>query len=87
MKPCVGQTLASTVDAAPMVDPRGPEAGTAGITNPGQMGGSQFGKRYADRELGVELQYTRSGLGTPAVSGARRSSERQVAAGFGVSAG
>lgn len=89
MKPRVGQTLASTVDAttvivvrwpgdddlditcggAPMVDPRGPEAGTTGTADPAQQSGSQLGKRYADEELGVELLCTKAGQGTLAVNG------------------
>jgi hypothetical protein len=88
MKPRVGQTLVSTVDAttvvvvrwpekdlevtcggAAMADPRGPQAGASGTADPGQQGGSQLGKRYADEELGVELLCTKPGQGTLAVNG------------------
>ena len=88
MKPRIGTTLASTVDAttvivirweaedldvtcagAPMVDARGPEAGTAGQADPTQQDGTQLGKRYADEALGVELLCTKPGQGTLAVGG------------------
>jgi hypothetical protein len=61
--------LELTCGGAPMVDRKGPDAGTAAIVDPEQMGGSQLGKRYADGELGVELLCTRSGPGTLAVDG------------------
>jgi hypothetical protein len=89
MKPRIGTTLASTVDAttvivirwgaddlevtcggAPMVDARGPAAGTTNQADPAQQEGTQLGKRYADDQLGVELLCTKPGLGTLAVGGA-----------------
>jgi hypothetical protein len=88
MKPRIGTTLASTVDAttvivirwgsedldvtcggAPMVDAKGPDAGTAGTADPAQQDGTQLGKRYADEALGVELLCTKAGQGTLAVAG------------------
>ncbi|WP_163506520.1 hypothetical protein [Fodinicola acaciae] len=61
--------LAITCGGAPMVDPRGPEAGIAGRADPAQQGGALLGKRYADNELGLELLCTKPGQGTLAVNG------------------
>jgi hypothetical protein len=88
MKPRIGTTLASTVDAttvvvvrwtaddlditcggAPMVDAKGPDAGTKGEPDASQQDGTQLGKRYADEDLGVELLVTKAGQGTLAVAG------------------
>lgn len=54
---------------APMVDPRGPEAGASGTADPALMGGTRLGKRYADDEFGVELLCAKEGQGTLAVNG------------------
>lgn len=59
-----------TCGGAPMVDARGPEAGTTNAAEPGQQAGTQMGKRYADEEHGVELLCTKAGTGTLAVGGA-----------------
>ncbi|TQM11302.1 hypothetical protein [Pseudonocardia kunmingensis] len=64
-----GDDLEITCGGARMVDPRGPEAGTTGVADPGQLGGSRLGKRYADDELGVEFLCTKAGEGTLAVNG------------------
>jgi hypothetical protein len=85
MKPRVGQTLASTVDATTVIVIRAPEndleitcggaamvdprGQEAGAADPTQMDGSQLGKRYADDEFGVELLCTKAGEGTLAVNG------------------
>jgi hypothetical protein len=61
--------LEITCGGAEMVDPREPEAGLPGIVDPGQMGGSQLGKRYAEGDLGVELLCVKGGQGTLAVNG------------------
>ncbi|MFQ6396246.1 hypothetical protein ACLMAJ_22580 [Nocardia sp. KC 131] len=61
--------LEITCGGAAMVDPKGPEAGFVGSADPGQMAGSQLGKRYADDELGVELLCTKAGQGTLALNG------------------
>lgn len=63
------EDLEISCGGAPMVDPKGPEAGTTGTADPAQMDGSQLGKRYADDELGVELLCTKAGQGTLAVNG------------------
>jgi hypothetical protein len=88
VKPSIGQTLASTVDAttvvvvrwpdadldvtcggAPMVDPKGPDAGTAHELDATRAAGTQLGKRYVADDLGVELLCTKAGSGTLAVNG------------------
>jgi hypothetical protein len=58
-----------TCGGAPMVDARGPEAGTANPADPAQQDGTRTGKRYADEELGIELLCTKAGSGTLAVGG------------------
>jgi len=58
-----------TCGGAPMVDPKGPEAGTSGSADPGQQAGTLLGKRYAAPDLGVELLCTKPGAGTLAVAG------------------
>jgi hypothetical protein len=58
-----------TCGGAPMVDARGPEAGTTNEPDPAQQEGTRMGKRYADDALGVELLCTKAGTGTLAVGG------------------
>jgi hypothetical protein len=64
------EDLDVTCGGAPMVDARGPEAGTTNEADPAQQEGTQLGKRYADEALGVELLVTKPGQGTLAVGGA-----------------
>jgi hypothetical protein len=59
-----------TCGGAPMVDARGPEAGTTREPDPAQQDGTQLGKRYADEERGVELLCSKPGRGTLAIDGA-----------------
>jgi len=54
---------------APMVDARGPEAGTANPPDATKQAGTQMGKRYADESLGIELLCTKPGGGTLTVGG------------------
>lgn len=61
--------LEVTCGGAPMVDARGPEAGTRCEADPAQQDGTQLGKRYADADLGVELLCTKAGSGTLTVDG------------------
>jgi hypothetical protein len=63
------EDLDVTCGGAPMVDAKGPEAGTANPTDPAQQAGTQMGKRYADEEHGVELLCSKAGTGTLAVGG------------------
>jgi hypothetical protein len=58
-----------TCGGAAMVDPKGPDAGSAGTLDPAQTTGTQLGKRYVAEELGVELLCTKAGDGTLAVAG------------------
>jgi hypothetical protein len=62
--------LEVTCGGAPMVDAKGPEAGSSSEADPTQQGGTRMGKRYADADLGVELLCTRAGTGTLAAGGA-----------------
>ncbi|GAA2866955.1 hypothetical protein GCM10010472_25320 [Pseudonocardia halophobica] len=59
-----------TCGGAPMVDAKGPEAGTTHPADPDQQAGTQMGKRYADPDLGIELLCTKAGAGTLAAGGA-----------------
>lgn len=47
----------------------GPAATATGTADPGLMGGSLLGKRYADEDLGLELLCTKQGEGTLAANG------------------
>jgi hypothetical protein len=58
-----------TCGGAPMVDPKGPGAGTTSALDPAQSAGTQLGKRYVAEDLGVELLCTKAGSGTLAVNG------------------
>ncbi|WP_181784395.1 hypothetical protein [Pseudonocardia pini] len=58
-----------TCGGAPMVDAKGPAAGTVNVADPAQQDGTQMGKRYADDAHGLELLCTKAGSGTLAVAG------------------
>ncbi|WP_181782294.1 hypothetical protein [Pseudonocardia pini] len=58
-----------TCGGAPMVDAKGPDAGTAGVPDPEQQAGTRLGKRYTDAALGIELLCTKAGQGTLAIGG------------------
>ncbi|MFC4942907.1 hypothetical protein [Pseudonocardia sp. GCM10023141] len=58
-----------TCGGAPMVDPKGPDAGATHAGDPDQQAGTLLGKRYAAPALGVELLCTKPGGGTLAVAG------------------
>jgi hypothetical protein len=62
--------LEVTCGGAPMVDAKGPAAGTSTDPDPVQQDGTRMGKRYSDPDLDVELLCTRAGAGTLAVGGA-----------------
>jgi hypothetical protein len=64
-----GTEITVTCGGATMVDPKSTEPAPAGTADPGQLGGNQLGKRYADDDLGIELLVTKSGEGTIAVNG------------------
>ena len=64
-----GDDLEVTCAGVRLYDPRGDEAAPEGAADPGQMDGTQIGKRYADDDLGLELLVTKPGKGTLAVNG------------------
>jgi hypothetical protein len=59
-----------TCACVPLYDAKGGAAAPEGDADPGQMAGTQLGKRYADDDLGLELLCTKGGQGTLAVNGA-----------------
>jgi hypothetical protein len=63
------EDLDVTCGGAPMVDAKGPEAGTSNAADPAQQDGTQMGKRYAAEEHGIELLCTKPGGGTLAIGG------------------
>jgi hypothetical protein len=61
--------ISLTCAGVEMWDPRSGGPGPAGEADPGQLGGTQVGKRYADDRIGLELLCTKPGKGTIAVNG------------------
>ncbi|WP_019875981.1 hypothetical protein [Sporichthya polymorpha] len=59
-----------TCGGAPMIDPKGPDAGATAELDPAQSAGAQLGKRYVADGLDLELLCTKAGTGTLAVNGA-----------------
>jgi hypothetical protein len=68
---CPDEELEISCGGAAMVEGNGKtaEAAASGVADPGLMGGSLLGKRYADDDLGVELLCTKQGPGTLTVNG------------------
>ncbi|WP_329279807.1 hypothetical protein [Streptomyces sp. NBC_01451] len=66
---CPEQELEITCGGAAMAEGNGPGPAATGTADPGLMGGSLLGKRYAAEELGLELLCTKQGQGTLAVNG------------------
>jgi hypothetical protein len=61
--------LELTCAGVPLYDAKSGAAAPEGDADPGQMSGTQLGKRYADDDLGLELLVTKGGHGTLAVNG------------------
>jgi hypothetical protein len=64
-----GTEIDLTCAGVEMWDPRSEQEPPSGTADPAQLGGSGFGKRYADHDLGLELLCTKAGQGSIAVNG------------------